>query len=292
MNIFSQYFEHLRYKYGPRVVNRLIALSTCRAKRSLNATEPIGVLVDNTVLSHATTHETAWISTGQKLWGNQMVQTGYAARIPVQTIDSSTREYQHICFLPGLISLQRAGFVILHSSAELQNEQIYQPVGRFRGYGCFDYNLFKSMPQESINGYALPNFGPSWMKFPSAQEQQRQRLKALEAEDPEYASLVAVLGRKNSQDAWHIRTAEKYELFCFLTMDFKLIETLRAQRNSPRIQALKTSVMTPVELGQYLRLFSIAPHLLSYADASFPVRSDLAWPGGKRVGLGKDKIRD
>lgn len=289
MNRFSRYVEHLRFKYGPRAANWLIDLSTYRARRDLNATGAISMLIDNTVLDHATTHETAWISTGQKQWGDQTIQTGYSARIPVHAPDSPAREYEHIRYLPGLVSLQRAGCVVFHSSAELQSEQFYQPPGRFRGYGYSDYNLLAGVPQDSIDGHVFPHLGPSWMNLPSARDQQRQRLRGKEAEDPEYASLVAVLGQKNSQDAWHIRTAEKFGLFCFLTMDFKLMETLAAQRNSPRVRALKTSVMTPAELGQRLGLFPIAPHILSYTDASFPVRSDLAWPEGKRMGLGKGR---
>jgi hypothetical protein len=96
------------------------------------------------------------------------------------------------------------------------------------------------------------------MNLPDSREQQRQRLQAKEMEDPEYASLVAVLGRKNSQNARHIRTAEKFGLFCFLTMDFRLIETLAAQRNSPRIRALKTSIMTPASRSH--------PHRAAYSE--------------------------
>lgn len=292
MNRFSRYAEHLRFKYGPRVANWVIDLSTYRARRDLKVTGAIGVLVDNTVLDHATTHETAWISTGEKQWGNQTIQTGYAARIAVHAADSPAREYEHVRYLPGLISLKRAACVTLHSSAELQSEQFYQPPGRFRGYGYSDYNLFAGVALKSIDGHVFPHLGPSWMNLPDAREQQRQRLRAREAEDPEYASLVAVLGRKNSQDAWHIRTAEKFGLFCFLTMDFRLTETLAAQQNSARIRALKTLVMTPAELGKRLGLPPIAPHILSYTDASFPVRSDLAWPDGKRMGLGRRRNRN
>lgn len=35
MNYFSQYVEHLRFKYGPRAANWLIDLSTYRARRDL-----------------------------------------------------------------------------------------------------------------------------------------------------------------------------------------------------------------------------------------------------------------
>lgn len=289
MNCFSRYAEHLRFKYGPRAARRLTDLSTYWARQFLKKTGPIGVLVDNTVLDHATTHETAWISTGPKQWVPHTIDTGYSARIAVHPADSDAREYEHIRYLPGLISLSRSGHVRLCSSAELNDEQFYQPSGRFRGYGYFDHNLFAGVRLESIDGFTFPSMGPSWMNLPSAEEQKRDRLRQKEASDPDYASLVAALGPKNSQDAWHIRTAELHDLFCFLTMDFRLIRNLDAQKNAPRIRAMKTRVMTPADLGRHLGLPPIAPHIFSYTNASFPVRSDLAWPDGRRMGLGKKR---
>lgn len=102
------------------------------------------------------------------------------------------------------------------------------------------------------------------------------------ADDADFASLVTVLGKKNSQDAWHIRTAEKHELYCFLTTDFKLLDALHAQRNSARVKALKTKVMTPVELAGALGIDPVAPQLFSYTNASFPVRADLVLPSVPR----------
>src|SRR5690606_32162149 len=130
--------------------------------------------------------------------------------------------------------------------------QFYQPYGRFRGAGWFDYNLMASIKLESVDGHAFPDMGPFWKLLPSAREQLKQRLKQLEETDADFASLVAVLGKKNNQDAWHIRTAERFGLFCFLTTDYRLMATLDAQRNSRRVKALKTKVMTPVELGKHL----------------------------------------
>jgi hypothetical protein len=284
MNRFSRYLEHLRFEYRPRVSQRLADFSTYRARRFLKETGPIGVLVDNTVLGHATTHETAWISTGDKLWGPHTIKTGYAARISVHAADSAAREYEHVRYLPGLISLARHDHVTLYSSAELNDERFYQPPGRFRGYGYCDHNLFEGVRMESIDGIAFPTLGPSRMGLPGAEDQKRQRLQEKETSDPDYASLVAVLGRKNSQDAWHIRTAEKHCLFCFLTMDFNLMKCLDSQKNAPWIRSMKTAVMTPAGLRSYLKLPPIAPHFFSHTNASFPVRSDLAWPQGRRNG--------
>lgn len=289
MSFATKYIEHLRFRFAPCVSQWLIDLSTLRARHNLDKNEPIGILVDNTVLAHATTHETAWISTGPTQWGNQYINTGYSARISVHPTDSEQREFHHVQYLPGLISLCRHGHVRLHSSAELQDEQFRKPSGMFRGYGYFDHNLFNGVTLESVDGYVFPNLGPSWMKLPSAEDQQRNRLAERAAADPEFASLVAVLGPKNSQDAWHIRTAELHGLYCFLTMDFRLIDTLEAQKGAKRIKGLKTRVMTPADFGKYVGLVAISPHVFSYNDASFPVRGDIAWPNGKRRGRGKNQ---
>lgn len=120
--------------------------------------------------------------------------------------------------------------------------------------------------------------------------QQRDQLKKYASEDSGYASLVAVLGSKNCQDAWHIRTAEKFELFCFLKMDFRLIETLTAQSGHDRIINLKTCVVTPKQLGKYLGFLKVPPNVLSYVNASGPVRSDLSLPKKGRTGIKKRKL--
>lgn len=39
---------------------------------------------------------------------------------------------------------------------------------------------------------------------------------------------------------------------------------------------------TPEQLGKFLGLLPVNPVLLSYSDASFPVRPDLHWPDEQR----------
>jgi hypothetical protein len=289
MSLFSRYIERLRFRYAPSVADWLIHLSTWKARRALQRNATLGILVDNTVLGHATTHETAWISTGPSQWGDQMIETGYMARVAVHDPTSSEKDYRQITSLPGLISLHRHGVVKLYSSAELFDEQFRQPTGRFRGYGMFDHNLFRGINLESIDGRVFPTLGSRRMNLPTAEEQQRRRLDAHAAADPDYASLIEVLGQNNSQDAWHIRTAERHGLHCFLTMDYRLIKTINAQKGNKRIKSLKTKIMTPTELAHELEIFSIPPIILSYTGASFPVRGDLSWPDGKRRGGGKRK---
>lgn len=110
--------ERLRFKYVPRLANWLIAASTARARQTLKQHERrVEVLIDNTVLAHGITHETAWISTGTQKWGTHEVQTGYTARIPVYATDNESVTYQHIRYLPGIASLARQGLISPRASA-------------------------------------------------------------------------------------------------------------------------------------------------------------------------------
>ena len=260
----------------------LARMSAFRARRFLTANGHIEILVDNNLLAHATTHKTAKISLGMQKWGPHEFEGFTTARVSAYEMDSESREFQSIKFLPGLISLHKSGHLSLRTSAMLKFEQFYQPSGRFLGGGWFDHNLMGDVKLESVDGFAFPDLGPTWMELPSSREQLKQRLEREAEADADFASLVTVLGKKNSQDAWHIRTAEKHKLYCFLTTDFKLLDALHAQRNSARVKALKTKVMTPVELAGSLGIDPVAPQLFSYTNASFPVRADLVLPSVPR----------
>jgi hypothetical protein len=278
---WRNYKEHLRFKYGPRVVDWLMDKASRRARLKLQASGSLRILVDNPVLYHAVTHETAWVSTGKSNWGPNEIDTGYAARIPVHPADSRSREYRQVGYLPGIAHLGRAGLLELSTSAELQDEQFRQPSGRYRGYGMFDHSLFSGLKMLSVDGHVFPDMGPAYLNLPSAEEQQRARIDRHRG-DPAFDALVRALGDGNSQDAWHLYTAEKHGCSCFLTMDFKFIRTVAAQARNAALRDFATRVLTPEELGRELGLMCFPPHLYSYHDASFFVRSDLSMPTGKR----------
>ncbi len=134
--------------------------------------------------------------------------------------------------------------------AEIQDEQFRQPTGRYRGYGYFDFDILGDVEMQSIDGFVLPQMGPGYLNLPSAAEQQGRRLLHARR-DPRYAALVAQLGEKNSQDAWHIHTAEIHGLFCFLTMDFKLLRTIEAASRKDPVKSLRTLVLTPEDFGAF-----------------------------------------
>jgi hypothetical protein len=277
---WESYKENLRFKYAPKIANGLIRLSTFQAQLKLKAVGPISVLVDNSVLQHGIIHETAWVSTGIKKWGDVDISTGYAARIPVHLDDDPSREYQNVKFLPGIASLARRNVIDLKTSGELSDERFRKPIGLFAGYGFSDFNVFKGLPIESIDGVVFPTIGPKSWGLPSAAEQQRERLDL--SGDPLYKALVEQLGPKNSQDAWHIRTAEIHNCFCFLTMDHKLIRALYSARLREPVKSLRTRIMTPLEFGEYWGMLPFPARLLAYTDPVFHVRADLTMPNSRR----------
>lgn len=238
------------------------------------------MLVDNTVLFHSITHESAWIPTGKTKWGPHDIDTGHSARIPVRAAHDESREHRNIRYLPGIAHLARQGKLSLMSSGELWIERLYQPTGRFSGYGYFDLDLFKDVEIPLVDKIPDMQIGPSWLGLPSVEEARDQRLA--QSIDRLFRSLVSELGPNNSQDAWHIRTAEVNEMFCFLTMDFKLLKTLQARSTSDPVRSLRTRVLTPEQLGSYLWLAPVNPIILSFEDANSPIRPDLHWPDSKR----------
>jgi len=247
---------------------------------------PIDVLVDTSTLAAAVTHESRWVSTGPTKWGDVFVDTGYLARVPLRkrpakgAQDYEVRDFQDACFLTGIAHLARLGLIRLRSSGELDIEQWRHPVGMVKGYSLFSRSVLQGVAITPVD--KMPNFviGPKWMNLPSLKEQQAERLESVS--DELYKGLLHRLGKKSSQDAWHIRTAEVHGMFCFLTTDHTLLRNLQAQGKHEPIRSLRTKVLSPAQLGAILGLRPLDPRHISHEGASFPVRSDLHMPTSKR----------
>lgn len=272
----------LQFRILPRVVDFLTTLATWEASRKLQIANVKRVLVDNSVLAHGVTHETAWIDTGKALWGDTEIGTGYAARIPVYDDHDNTEIARSIRYLPGIVSLARRRYLKLATSSELRDEQLTHPMGRYRGYGYFDFSLFSDIKLELIEDADYTVVIGAFPGLPSVKEQRTRRIE--EKNDPLFKDLVNVLGTTNSQDAWHIVTAERNQCYCFLTLDLRLIRNVRSKSKNEVIKSLKTRVLTPEEFGGKFRIMPIPPRLFSYHRALFPVIHEENWPDSKRRG--------
>jgi hypothetical protein len=254
-------------------------LTTLEARSHLEQNGRRAVLVDSSVLFHGVTHETAWISTGHARVGKIGFDTGYAARVPVHAENCDAEVFPHVRFLPGITHLARTGHLRLCTSAELMAEQFRQPIGRFHGYGYDDLNLFTGLKMDSVDGRHLD------LRHPT--RKQLERVAA--CTDPLYRRLVGVLGEKNSLDAYHIFTAERHGLFCFLHLDLRLDRLVAHHNRNPIFGELRTKIMLPAALGTELKLTPMSPRLLSYEDVAFFSRPDLFIPGQMRRPPKRDK---
>lgn len=262
----------LRYR---KVLGRAyVRLSTFQAEMYLRRTGPITVLIDNSALGHRVTHETAWINTGKVLWGGKApVDTGYSARIAVHAPDSSDRIYREVTYLVGIAELAKRGYIKLVTSAELAAESWRQPIGRFRGYQNQDLNIFDGIPMPLVDGHHFDAVDPK--------AAQQARL-ARSTEEP-FVTLAQMLPKKSNLDAWHIHTAHKHGLYCFLAVDFPLMENYGRALQRKGFPQLDTKLMLPSELAAAIQLRPIETFAISYEGSSWFVRPELHTPNNRRT---------
>lgn len=253
----------------------LVRIALIRAKAYLLRNGPIKVLIDNSILGHAVTHETVWISTSGDTPEEKpfSLSPGYAARVPVHSPTNDGDVYREVTYLTGIAELARAGLIELVTSAELQSEALRHPVGRFRGYGFDDLYLFQDVDMPSVDGYHFD--------VHDAKAEQKSRLAR--SKDATFRKLASLLPAKSDLDAWHVTTAHRHGIRHFLTMDFKLVNSMKAIAGKLDDPAISTIPCLPSEFGGLIDLRPIPPYLLSYRNARFLVHPELFLPKEKRI---------
>lgn len=264
--------KSLRHRAWMTGAHCYVRLATLQAEQYLKNHGPIIVLIDNSALGHGITHETVWIDTGTKMWGDIPIDTGYSARVPVHSADNDDRVYHEVRYLVGIAELAKKGLVRLVTSAELHAEAMRQPLGRFRGYRYQDLNIFEGIPIPSIDGHVLD--------LGDARAKQLARVHGQAAEP--YATLARLLPGKHSLDAWHLHTAHLHRTFCLLVIDFPFVNAVRQAQRRIRFPQLNTKLMLPSELGAEIGLRPIDTYLISYRDASWFVHPEFSNPTGRR----------
>jgi hypothetical protein len=247
--------------------------ATYQAERRLRKTGPIRVLIDNSALAHGVTHESSWISTGTEMWGGRIpVDTGYLARLPVHGHTNQSETYREITYLIGISELARKGLIELVRSSELDAEACRHPPGLYSGYGWEDLSIFYgvTMPSLDERGYSV---------FEAVSDQSA-RLNN-DAEEP-FRTLLHYFPSGQSFDIWHLHTAHKHGVECFLTMDFKFHRQFQQSRKRSGFPGLQSKPWLPSELGRQIGLHPIHTFLVSHRNERFFTRHDLHMPDQRR----------
>ena len=267
--------EKLAHWLFPRLANFCLNSATGRARRRFARQGRPKILLDNTVRGLAVTHETRWVYEENR---------GYQARVPVHRPDNKSLEYKQLTYLTSIAHLARMGFVELYTSGELDDERFRQPAGRYTGYGYSDYSLFGGLKIKRVDELVLPVMGPKAWNLPSAAEQQRARIEA--KNDPLFNQIYDLmskqLGPKCRQDCWHIRTAEKYNMYALLRTDRSLLKSYGSLKHKKPLSDIGPIVVDPIELAKIFGVSPVPPILLSYNNADWFVRIDQAMPNEKR----------
>ena len=235
---------------------------------------PQKILLDNSVLAHR-----CFSFTGPSGRTGHLEQEHSYTEEHIVHAFKNPRFWEDRQYLYGIRHLAVCGRLQFFDSYELAMERITQPIGRFTdARSTYAEDLLEGVEFEMLNpfGESLAISPESAMK---AQREMNRRggrivLRGNESipgwlvpdvfdthkstnerlagyEDPLYRSLLNVLGGKRmNKDAWHVVTAERHGLDCFMTMDYKLVDRLAQLRKKEPVSSLAVKVLTPSGWGR------------------------------------------
>lgn len=244
-------------------------LASRRARRDLvRGRRVVNVLLDVCVADHARIHRAG-------TWTKRLEWPGPGNWVEVELpekIESphlKDRILENISYLPGLASLVEGGYLRFNRSRELCVEQWGGTVGDAHPFeaGWFGFSVFEGLPVvESLDGYPGTDRLDRVSTFHDRVEESGCSVFASLRE--EFSSECSRKGKKGEnfeKDIWHVRTAEVFGQYCFLTLDFSLRQAFENKRKSVAVQLLQTRVLTPKELGESLGVDPVDPRVCELA---------------------------
>jgi hypothetical protein len=245
-------------KWGARTMVRLAADA---GHRKLRGSEPIRILVDNSVLRHGQTHTNAWVQ------GNG---TGYLARVPRNYHEDHKRIYEEeIPFFAPLAYLADCGCLEFFTSNELLAERRRQRnYNRFMfGMNLWSKTLIRTLPDLPRIAIDRQSIAPQLFQYYNSREGQIERLLA--SADNDFLQIAEKVGGKNVLDFYHIWTAKHSNCQIFLTTDYTLKRALASTPKTVRKQFEPVRILAPSELSDELGLKPVPHHFLTPLDADW-----------------------
>lgn len=235
---------------------------------------PQKILLDNSVLAHR-----CFSFTGPSGRTGQLEQEHSCTEEQIVHVFQNSRFWEDRQYFYGIRNLAVSGRLQLFDSYELAMERLTQPIGRFTdARSLYTEDVFDGVEFGMLNQYSesltispesameaqreMSRRGggvvlrgdepiPEWLVPDVFDTHKSTNERIAGYEDPLYRSLLDVLGGKRmNKDAWHIVTAERHGLDCFMTMDYKLVDRLGQLSNKEPVSSLAVKVLTPSAWGR------------------------------------------
>jgi hypothetical protein len=268
----SNFRSRLRERIVPWAAKLQFELALKKPRETIKSSSAIEVLIDTSIRGNAKTHQASWFDVYGGPPFRRAITGGYLARTPIHSPHDTSDMYENITYLTSITQLARENLISFYTSGDLVLEQWRQPPSRSWG-SPYDLNLLHGIPLKRVGKLAPSTMVPKRWGVHSLEAQQRQSLRNYD--DPEYQQLLKLFGNKHSQDVRHLFDANKFDLFCFLTLDFKFVRQFENLHQRAEVKKLRARVMTPKSFAQHLGIGPVHPFWLSYQNADVLVRSDV-----------------
>ncbi|RWM04345.1 MAG: hypothetical protein EOR68_03825 [Mesorhizobium sp.] len=255
-------------KWGARTMVRLAAFP---GRRKLSGSEPIRILIDNSVLRHGQTHTNAWIP-GETVssGGGIPVELGHRARVPRNYEEKHKGIYENeVPFFAPLAHLAECGCLEFFTSSELIAERRRQRnYNRFLfGMNLWSKTLIQTLPDLPRPAIGRRSIAPQLFQHYHSKEGPIERLLA--TADSDFIQIAEKISRKNVLDFYHIWTAKHSNCQIFLTTDHTLKRALASAPKTVQKQLQPVRVLAPSELSEELGLRPVPHHFLTPLDADW-----------------------
>lgn len=203
---------------------------------------PLTVLLDGMIRPWAITH--IWMMKPQTVqWGPRKITLPVAnleAKAPLGQIHAWLQG-QLDC-LPHIAHLAEVGNIKCYTTIEIAFEGWGRPGVDGKGT---EIDLFRNVRIEKIP--PAVNRTMQWSRSEGETKERKQAfLKSIR--EPRFLELVSVIGLTHAGDIFHLWSAEKAGLDCFLSADRKFINAVNNARKDRRKVKIKVDVLSPSEL--------------------------------------------
>lgn len=223
-----------------------LSSQTSGSREADETAKPVKVLLDGMLRRWAITH--SWVIKPHTVhWGPTEITLPVANLEPKARLGQSQRWRQRqLDCLAQIGHLAEVGRIKCYTTIEIEFEGMGRP--GVAGTGT-EIDLFRNLEIEQI-----PPAAHRTMRWTASEGETKERKQSFlkSIRQPRFLELVSVIGSKHASDIFHLWSAEKVGLDCFLTADRKFINAVNHAKQNNRTVRFPVDVLSPSELCERL----------------------------------------